>query len=79
MTNFLRPFASPSAAEGALPTLFAATAPDAHGGAYYGPDWFYELKGPPKFAKVTPQAQDQKVATKLWEISERLTGVSFLG
>ncbi|MCK0208049.1 SDR family oxidoreductase [Starkeya koreensis] len=77
LTGFIRPFASQSAAEGALPTLFAATAPEARGGAYYGPDGFYELKGPPKPAKAMPQAQDRKAAAKLWEVSERLTGVSF--
>ena len=77
VTGFLRPFASQSAAEGTLPTLFAATSPDARGGAYYGPDWFYELKGPPKLAKVMSQAQDKKFAARLWVISERLTGVSF--
>ncbi|MCS0500898.1 SDR family oxidoreductase [Ancylobacter mangrovi] len=77
LTGFLRPFASQSAAEGALPTLFAATSPDARGGAYYGPDGIYELKGPPKLAKAMPQAHDKKVAAQLWEISESLTGVSF--
>ncbi len=32
---------------GALPTLYAATSPDAHGGEYIGPDGFGELKGAP--------------------------------
>jgi NAD(P)-dependent dehydrogenase (short-subunit alcohol dehydrogenase family) len=77
LTRFLRPLASQSAAEGALPTLFAATAPGAVGGAYYGPDGFYELKGPPKRAKVMPQARDEKVAAELWTVSERLVGTRF--
>ncbi len=66
-----------SAADGALPTLYAATAPDAHGGAYYGPDGIGEAKGSPTPAKVAAQANDRAVAARLWGISERLTGVAF--
>jgi NAD(P)-dependent dehydrogenase (short-subunit alcohol dehydrogenase family) len=77
INNLLRPFVSHSAADGALPTLFAATSPDAKGGGYYGPNWFYELKGPPAPAKIMPQANDAAVAARLWGISAALTGVSF--
>jgi NAD(P)-dependent dehydrogenase (short-subunit alcohol dehydrogenase family) len=70
-------FLSHSAAAGALPTLFAATASEAVPGGYYGPDGFYELKGPVSPAKVFPQAKDEGVARKLWEVSERLTGVKW--
>jgi NAD(P)-dependent dehydrogenase (short-subunit alcohol dehydrogenase family) len=68
---------SQSAAAGALPTLFAATSPQAEPEGYYGPNGFHELKGPVGPAKIMPQAQDQAVARKLWEVSERLTGVSW--
>ncbi|WP_158918348.1 SDR family oxidoreductase [Caulobacter sp. S45] len=74
----LRPL-SQSAAEGALPTLFAATSPAAVKGGYYGPGGFYEMKGPPKPAKIMPQAKDPKVAARLWEVSEKLTGTTFGG
>ena len=77
INKFLRPLVSHSAADGALPTLFAATSPDAKGGGYYGPNWFYELKGPPAPAKIMPQANDAAVAARLWGISAALTGVSF--
>jgi NAD(P)-dependent dehydrogenase (short-subunit alcohol dehydrogenase family) len=50
-------FMSHSAAAGALPTLFAATAPEAAPNGYYGPNGFYELKGPVAPAKVFPQAK----------------------
>jgi NAD(P)-dependent dehydrogenase (short-subunit alcohol dehydrogenase family) len=73
----LRPFVSQSAAEGALPTLFAATSPEAKAGGYYGPNWFYELKGPPMPAKIMPQAKDTAGAARLWDVSAALTGVSF--
>jgi hypothetical protein len=43
----LPPYVSHSAAEGALPSLFAATSPEAKAAGYYGPNGFYELKGPP--------------------------------
>jgi NAD(P)-dependent dehydrogenase (short-subunit alcohol dehydrogenase family) len=70
-------FMSHSAAAGALPTLFAATSPAATPMGYYGPNGFYELKGLVAPAKVLPQAKDETVARKLWEVSERLTGVQW--
>jgi NAD(P)-dependent dehydrogenase (short-subunit alcohol dehydrogenase family) len=76
-SKILRPFASQSAAEGALPTLFAATSPEAKAGGYYGPNWFYELKGPPVPAKIMPQAKNAEAAAWLWDSSAALTGVSF--
>src|SRR5580698_4798780 len=70
-------FMSHSAAAGAVPTLFAATSALAVPLGYYGPNGFYELKGDVAAAKVFPQAKDQAVARKLWEVSERLTGVQW--
>jgi len=67
-----------SASEGALPTLFAATSPDAARAGYYGPTGFMELKGGVGEATVAPRAQDQAVAAKLWAISESLTGVHWV-
>lgn len=72
-----RPWVSQSAAEGARPTLHAALSPAAEPGAYYGPDWFYELKGPPKKAFVAKQARNLHVAKRLWETSEKLVKISF--
>lgn len=73
----LLPFLFQPAAQGALPTLFAATAADAEGGAYYGPDKMGETRGHPAAAKVPPQALDVTAAARLWRVSEALTGVSF--
>ena len=70
-------FMSHSAAAGALPTLFAATSSAAMPMGYYGPNGFYELKGPVAPAKVMPQAKDEAVAHKLWDVSEQLTGVQW--
>jgi NAD(P)-dependent dehydrogenase (short-subunit alcohol dehydrogenase family) len=77
LNKALRPFVSQSAADGALPTLFAATSPEAKAAGYYGPDGFYELTGPPVPAKIMPQAKDGAVAARLWDVSATLTGVSF--
>jgi len=77
LSNLLAPFASQSAAEGALPTLFAATAPDAKGAAYYGPDGFLGLKGAPGLARIPKRAKDLEAAKRLWQVSESLTGTSF--
>ncbi|SFO77602.1 NADP-dependent 3-hydroxy acid dehydrogenase YdfG [Variovorax sp. PDC80] len=65
------------AAQGALPTLFAATSPQARGGAYYGPDKLAETRGYPVLARIPPQALDKNVAAKLWLESEALTGAVF--
>jgi NAD(P)-dependent dehydrogenase (short-subunit alcohol dehydrogenase family) len=65
------------AAQGALPTLFAATSPQARGGAYYGPNRLGETRGYPVLARIPPQALDQNVAAKLWLESEALTGAVF--
>jgi NAD(P)-dependent dehydrogenase (short-subunit alcohol dehydrogenase family) len=65
------------AAHGALPTLYAATAPEAAGGGYYGPDGFQELKGYPAPAKICAAARDVSLAKRLWAETERLTGTTF--
>jgi NAD(P)-dependent dehydrogenase (short-subunit alcohol dehydrogenase family) len=62
---------------GALPTLYAATSPDAHGGEYIGPDGFQELKGSPVVVQPRPQALDVAVGERLWAVSEELTGVHY--
>jgi NAD(P)-dependent dehydrogenase (short-subunit alcohol dehydrogenase family) len=68
-----------SDAEGALPTLYAATAPDAKDGGYYGPQGFQEMRGDHVGpAKVATQALDTAAAARLWKVCEDLTGIKFL-
>ena len=74
---FLRPMISHSAAAGALPTLFAATSPDAQGGGYYGPDGYGEMKGSPVPAVIGRNANDTCAARRLWDVSEHLTHVTW--
>jgi NAD(P)-dependent dehydrogenase (short-subunit alcohol dehydrogenase family) len=66
-------------ADGAIPTLFAATAAEAAGGGYYGPQGFQEMRGGDVgVARISPQARDQAAAALLWTECEQLTGVPFL-
>lgn len=67
-----------SAAMGALPTLFAATAPAVSRGDYVGPDGFGEQRGYPTLVGMTGSARDDAVAERLWRVSEELTGVRYL-
>jgi NAD(P)-dependent dehydrogenase (short-subunit alcohol dehydrogenase family) len=66
-----------SAAQGALPTLYAATHPELDGGVYIGPDGWFEMRGHPVPVSRSAAAQDVIAAARLWQISEELTGVAF--
>lgn len=77
MARSLLPFLFQPVAQGALPTLYAATSPNAVAGGYYGPDGLGELRGSPAAAKVPPQALDERVAARLWEMSEVMADVRF--
>ena len=68
---------SQSAAMGALPALYAATADDVRGGDYIGPDGFGETWGHPKKVRSSARSHDREVAARLWDVSEELTGVRF--
>jgi protochlorophyllide reductase len=61
-----------SAAMGALPQLFAATAAEAQPGVFYGPGGPANLKGHPKPCRMPPAAQDEQTCRTLWEHSEAL-------
>ena len=61
-----------SAAMGALPQLFAATAPAAKPGGFYGPGGLGNLKGYPKACRIAPAALDAAACNQLWEVSEAL-------
>ena len=63
--------------EGAVPTLFAAVAPEVEGGAYYGSQGFQEMRGGDVGpARIAPQALDEAAAGRLWLLCEELTGTS---
>ena len=62
---------------GALPTLAAATFPGLAGNSYVGPDGPLELRGHPRLVGRSRAAQDPGTARRLWQESERLTGVTY--
>ena len=63
--------------KGALPQLYAATAPDVEGGSFYGPGGRGELRGYPQLVAPVGRACDRELAARLWEVSEQLTGVKY--
>lgn len=62
---------------GSLPTLRAATDPEAEGGDYFGPDGFQEFRGAPVEVGMTDAARSEEDARRLWEMSAELTGVTY--
>ena len=68
-----------SDARGALPSLYAATVPGLPSGSYVGPDGMHEWRGHPKLVSASKAAYDEAAARRLWDVSEDLTGVRYLG
>ena len=68
-----------SAAMGALPGLRASVDPNAKGGEYYGPEGKGEKSGYPVIVTSNQASHDLEDARTLWELSEKLTGVQYLG
>lgn len=73
----VNPLVGQTPAMGALPTLRAATDPNAKPNDYYGPDGIGEMRGYPKHVGRSEAAKDTTVAKRLWEVSENLTGVLY--
>jgi NAD(P)-dependent dehydrogenase (short-subunit alcohol dehydrogenase family) len=71
-------FFAQSADRGALPALYAATVPEIAGGSFVGPDGFAEFGGHPRLVGSSKASQDEAVAARLWTLSEKLTGVTYL-
>lgn len=69
---------SQSSQDGAKPTLFAALDSNLAGGEYIGPNGLGEMKGLPKIVDSNKISKDLEKSKKLWEVSQELTGVSFL-
>ena len=74
--SFTNRFAQ-SPVHGALPSLYAATAPEVGGGDYYGPDGILQYRGYPKRVGSSGATRDGAVAKRLWDASEELTGVTY--
>jgi len=66
-----------SAAMGALNLLYAATAADMAGGDFIGPRGMIGMSGYPGKTQSSRRSHDPRLAKRLWEISEDLTGVRY--
>ncbi len=75
--RILNPVVAQSPDTGALPMLYAATAPEVKGGDYYGPGGWREWRGYPKKVASSKRSYDVDAAARLWEVSEQLTGVRY--
>ena len=74
MTPLAAPFFN-SSAQGAWPTLQAATGAHVQGGDYLGPQGLGEVSGRSGPARATREARDPALAKELWERSVDLTGI----
>lgn len=80
MAALLRPataILSQPAAKGAVPTALCAAGLEAERGGFYGPTGFQDMRGPIDRAEIAAPARDLEAAAKLWEESEKLTGVNW--
>lgn len=63
-----------SAPQGALPQLYATTAPEVTGGSYWGPQSWGDARGAPGRASRSSAARDADTARRLFDLTEQLTG-----
>jgi NAD(P)-dependent dehydrogenase (short-subunit alcohol dehydrogenase family) len=77
LTDIGNSIAAQSDEMGALPLLYAATAPGVQGGEYFGPDGIGELRGHPRRVGMSARARSDADARRLWQVSEDLTGVTY--
>ena len=77
LTDLANKVTAQPAEMGALPQLYAATAPGVTGGSYYGPDGLFEQRGHPEQVQASKAANRLDEARNLWRVSEDLTGVTY--
>ncbi|MFD2795047.1 SDR family oxidoreductase [Promicromonospora vindobonensis] len=65
--------------QGLLPVLQAATDPAAGGGTFFGPDGVGHFTGSSAPQRLYRAATDEAAASRLWDVSEGMTGVRFPG
>ncbi|MEO0560319.1 MAG: oxidoreductase, partial [Bacteroidota bacterium] len=77
LARLLNPIFAMQPPQGALPTLRAATDPEASGGTYFGPHGFRQMRGYPVSVQMEKRALNDADTRRLWEVSEDLTGVRY--
>lgn len=76
-TSLLGNYIAQTVEKGTLPTLRAAIDNKAKAGDYFGPAKLFELRGAPVIVKSNKLSYNKVNATKLWALSEKLTGVHY--
>jgi NAD(P)-dependent dehydrogenase (short-subunit alcohol dehydrogenase family) len=77
VTQLMNSVIAQSAEMGALPILFAATAPGLPNDSFIGPADKWQTRGYPTLVDRTDAAKDPLSARRLWDWSEEITGVSY--
>ena len=73
----LNPIFSQTVEFGVLPTLRAAIDDNAQAGDFFGPSGFMEMKGSPVVVKSNEMSCNEANAKRLWDLSEKLTGIRY--
>ncbi len=76
--KFMNTVIAQSAEKGALPSLYAAAAPDVDGGDFIAPHGVMETRGYPVKSKSSEASYRLDDAIKLWQVSEELTDVKYI-
>lgn len=66
-----------SAEKGSYPEIMCATEPDLDQKGFYGPTGRSYWTGPVGECNLEPHAVDKEVSNKLWEVSEKATGIKW--
>jgi NAD(P)-dependent dehydrogenase (short-subunit alcohol dehydrogenase family) len=67
-----------SPVKGALPTIMGATDHSLAGGEYIGPDGFRQSFGYPAILESSRMSHSHDLSERLWTLSEKLTGFSYI-
>lgn len=77
MAKWFMPLFGQSVDQGALPILRAAIDLQAQPGDYFGPAGLNQSRGKPVIVKSSKDSKDPALASRLWKLSEEITGISF--
>ena len=75
--SFINRVVAQSAEMGYLPTVYSSVSPDVRGRDYIGPGGLMGQRCWPKKVQSNGRSHDEADATRLWVVSEQLTGVSY--
>lgn len=74
--GIIGPLLAQDVSMGVLPQLYGSTAPAAKGGVFYGPKTL-RVRGYPAEQKCNDALDDAAIRSRLWEVSEELTGITY--